>query len=143
RLVLVCACPAILTCAAPRALARRRAGDRPQAPPGGPTPVQEPNKGNKDDDHDRAGDIRYAGYVHVPRFEPPPPETRVSPAKSFNAPPAAEIHPPFRGSGIAGKAGGGVLAAIGAAIAGAFRAVFGRGRKKDIRSRGPRDGRNG
>jgi hypothetical protein len=49
---------------------------------------------------------------------------------SFKVPPASEFHLPRLGSGSS-KVGGGVIAAIGAAIAGAFRAIFGLRRKND------------
>jgi hypothetical protein len=48
---------------------------------------------------------------------------------SIKVPPASEFHLPS-GSGSS-KVGGGLIAAIGAAIAGAFRAIFGLRREKD------------
>jgi hypothetical protein len=129
KALILAACLAVVAGMAPRASA--------QLPPAGPVipgqnvgpfaPPANPWEGDKDRDQ-RLG---VGGIPHIPHV----PLHLPSPAAEFKAPPVTTLFkaPPVRElpsvGGWAGKTGGGLLAGIGAAIAGFFRALF--GRKKD------------
>jgi hypothetical protein len=133
RLALACACGAALIWAAPQVHAQVGPKGRPQDPVPGSAPVRGP--GAPDKDRDRRswpGYVPRPLYLPTPQVRPGPTGPHVGPiAPSFRAPPVTEFHPPFRPGGAAGEVGGGVIAALGAALAGAFRALFGFRRKQD------------
>jgi hypothetical protein len=122
--------------AAARVQAQIAPPGRPQRPFPGAARGNLPNDADKKDDRDRIFDPANLPpprvYVPTPLFRPEPTEFHVPPIEpSVKAPPVTEFRPPVSASGVAGKLVGGVVASIGAALAAAFRAIFGSPRTKD------------